>query len=97
MIWKTLTALLAAATLVAAAAAPITATAAGMNTSNQFWWPERLDLAPLRQHAPASNPMGSEFNYAAEFQKLDLVAVKKDVEALFAREPPNEKGHRAVR
>ena len=96
MIWKTLTALLAAATLVAAAAAPITATAAGMNTSNQFWWPERLDLAPLRQHAPASNPMGSEFNYAAEFQKLDLVAVKKDVEALMRKSQdwwPADYGH----
>jgi catalase-peroxidase len=72
MMRRPLTALLATATLVAAAATPITATAAGMGTSNQFWWPERLDLAPLRQHAPASNPMGPEFNYAAEFQKLDL-------------------------
>ncbi len=52
------------------------------NKSNQFWWPERLDLAPLRQHSEKSNPMGPQFNYAAEFKKLDLDAVKKDVEAL---------------
>ena len=96
MMPRPLTALLATATLVAAAATPITATAAGMGTSNQFWWPERLDLAPLRQHAPASNPMGPEFNYAAEFQKLDLVAVKKDIEALMRNSQdwwPADYGH----
>jgi catalase-peroxidase len=96
MIRKSITALLATATLVAAAATPGTATAAGTNTSNQFWWPERLDLAPLRQHAPASNPMGAEFNYAAEFQKLDLVAVKKDIEALMRNSQdwwPADYGH----
>ncbi len=52
------------------------------NTSNQFWWPERLDLSPLRQHGIASNPMGGNFNYAAEFKKLDVKAVKKDIEKL---------------
>ena len=52
------------------------------NVSNQFWWPERLDLAPLRQHSEKSDPMGKDFNYAREFAKLDLDAVKKDVEAL---------------
>ena len=96
MMRRSLTALLATATLVAAAATPSTATAAGMGTSNQFWWPERLDLAPLRQHAPASNPMGSEFNYAAEFQKLDLAAVKKDIEALMRNSQdwwPADYGH----
>lgn len=50
------------------------------NTSNQFWWPEMLNLAPLRQHAVESNPMGEKFNYVAEFKKLDLKAVKKDIE-----------------
>jgi catalase-peroxidase len=52
------------------------------NVSNQFWWPERLDLSPLRQHAASSNPMGAKFNYAEEFKKLDLQAVKKDIEAV---------------
>ena len=52
------------------------------NTSNQFWWPERLDLSPLRQQSIESNPYGKQFNYAKEFQKLDLNAVKKDIEAV---------------
>ncbi|CAG0973041.1 catalase-peroxidase [Methylophilaceae bacterium] len=46
---------------------------------NHFWWPEQLDLKPLRQHAPASNPLGADFNYAEEFKKLDIKAVKKDI------------------
>ena len=45
----------------------------------QFWWPERLDLAPLRQHSAESNPMDRDFVYAREFKKLDLAAVKKDI------------------
>ncbi len=50
--------------------------------SNQFWWPEQLNLAPLRQHAAESDPMGEAFNYAEEFASLDLDAVKKDIKAL---------------
>lgn len=50
------------------------------NLSNQFWWPERLDLSPLRQHAAESSPLDKNFNYSAEFSKLDLKAVKKDIE-----------------
>ncbi|MBS1960619.1 MAG: catalase/peroxidase HPI [Bdellovibrionales bacterium] len=50
--------------------------------TNQFWWPERLDLAPLRQHAAESSPMDKSFDYAKEFKKLDLKAVKKDIAAL---------------
>lgn len=52
------------------------------NISNQFWWPERLDLAPLRQHSEKSDPMGARYNYAKEFKKLDLKAVKADIEKL---------------
>ena len=48
-------------------------------TPNQFWWPDVLNLAPLRQHAVESNPLGTQFNYAAEFNKLDLKAVKADL------------------
>lgn len=48
-------------------------------SSNQFWWPERLDLSPLRQHGVESNPMDRKFNYAEEFKKLDLKAVKADI------------------
>lgn len=47
--------------------------------NNQFWWPERLDLAPLRQHGFESDPMGKDFRYAREFKKLDLKSVKKDI------------------
>ena len=50
--------------------------------SNQFWWPEKLNLSPLRQHAAESNPMGEEFDYAAAFNELDLDAVKEDIEAV---------------
>jgi catalase-peroxidase len=52
------------------------------NVSNQFWWPERLDLSPLRQHGMGSNPLGGNFNYAAEFKKLNIKAVKADIEKL---------------
>jgi catalase-peroxidase len=48
--------------------------------SNQFWWPERLDLSPLRQHGVESDPMGKDFKYAEAFKKVDLKAVKKDIE-----------------
>ena len=49
-------------------------TGLGKAKPNQFWWPEQLDLSPLRQHDAASNPYGEEFNYAEEFKKLDLEA-----------------------
>ena len=52
------------------------------NVSIQFWWPERLDLGPLRQHGAESNPMGQKYIYANEFKKLDVAAVKKDIAAL---------------
>ncbi|MBL7556049.1 MAG: catalase/peroxidase HPI [Bdellovibrionaceae bacterium] len=50
--------------------------------SNQFWWPERLDLAPLRQHSPESSPLDKKFNYAEQFKKVDLKALKKDIEKI---------------
>jgi len=56
--------------------------AQGEPKSNQFWWPEQLDLTPLRQHDAASNPLGEDFNYAEAFKTLDLDAVKKDIETL---------------
>ena len=64
--------------------------------SNQDWWPERLDLSPLRQHARESNPMGDDFDYAKEFQTLDLAAVKKDIETLMTTSQdwwPADYGH----
>ncbi len=58
------------------------AVAQGEPRSNQFWWPESLDLSPLRQHAAESNPMGEKFNYAEAFASVDLNALKKDIETL---------------
>ena len=54
----------------------------GIPKSNQFWWPDSLDLSPLRAHSEKSNPMGDDFNYAEEFAKLDLAEVKKDITAV---------------
>jgi catalase-peroxidase len=52
---------------------------AGGGTSNRDWWPNMLKLNILRQHSTLSNPMDKGFNYAEEFKKLDLKAVKKDI------------------
>lgn len=51
----------------------------GLAKPNQFWWPELINLQPLRQHAKESNPLDSSFNYAQEFKKLNLEQVKKDI------------------
>jgi catalase-peroxidase len=55
---------------------------AGGGTSNRDWWPNQLNLKILHQNSPLINPMGEEFDYAEEFKKLDLEAVKKDLYAL---------------
>ncbi len=47
--------------------------------SNSFWWPEQLDLSPLRAQGVGSNPYGEQFDYAEAFEKLDLQAVKSDI------------------
>ena len=52
---------------------------AGSGTSNRDWWPNQLNLSILRQHSSLSNPMGEDFDYAEEFKKLDLAAVKQDL------------------
>ncbi|TVP87231.1 MAG: catalase/peroxidase HPI [Pseudomonadaceae bacterium] len=57
----------------------------GGNTSgntNKDWWPENLNLDILHQHDSKTNPLGEDFNYAEEFKKLDLEAVKNDLKAL---------------
>ena len=64
--------------------------------TNRFWWPDLLDLSPLRQQAPASSPMGDDFDYAEEFKTLDLAAVKKDIEAVMTASQdwwPADYGH----
>jgi len=55
---------------------------AGGGRSSRDWWPNQLNLNILHQHSSLSNPMGKEFNYAEEFKKLDLEALKKDLYAL---------------
>ncbi len=55
---------------------------AGRGSSIHKWWPEQLNLGILHQHAPASNPMDPNFNYAEEFKKLDYFALKNDLYAL---------------
>ena len=57
-------------------------TTASRGTSNRDWWPNQLNLKVLNQNCPMSNPMGKEFNYAEEFKKLDVEALKKDLYAL---------------
>jgi catalase-peroxidase len=63
---------------------------------NDFWWPNRLSLAPLRQNDPAANPLGADFNYAEAFAKLDLDAVKADLATLMRTSQdwwPSDYGH----
>lgn len=55
---------------------------AGSGTKNKDWWPNQLNLNILRQHSAKSDPMDPDFNYTEEFKKLDLHALKKDLEQL---------------
>ena len=55
---------------------------AGQAKSNQFWWPDQLDLSALRDHDSRSNPLGENFSYAKAFSNLDLAAAKKDIDEL---------------
>jgi catalase-peroxidase len=78
-------------TALAAALPLIFAEAAGAQdqpTSNQYWWPDRIDLSPLRQNASESNPLGAQFNYAKAFATLDLAAVKKDLQKVLTTSQP---------
>jgi catalase-peroxidase len=69
---------------------------AGGGTRNRDWWPNQLKLNILRQHSSLSNPMEETFNYANEFKKLDLDAVKKDIFSLMTTSQewwPADYGH----
>jgi len=78
-----------------AQAGPNRHTAAGA-MSNRDWWPEQLNLQMLHQNSAKSNPVGEAFNYAEEFKKLDLAAVKKDLNELMTTSQdwwPADYGH----
>ena len=71
-------------------------TSGARGTSTRDWWPNQLNLKILHQHSSKSNPMGEEYNYAEEFKKLDLEAVKKDIFALMTNSQdwwPADYGH----
>ncbi|MFX1418351.1 MAG: catalase-peroxidase, partial [Promethearchaeota archaeon] len=60
------------------------------------WWPNQLNLDILHQHSAKSNPMDKDFNYAKEFNSLDLKAVKKDLADLMTKSQswwPADFGH----
>jgi catalase-peroxidase len=69
---------------------------AGGGNANRDWWPNQLNLNILRQHSSLSDPMDESFNYAQEFKKLDLAAVKKDLYELMTNSKewwPADYGH----
>ena len=69
---------------------------AGGGSSNRDWWPNQLNLNILRQHSSLSDPMDESFNYAKEFKKLDLAAVKEDLYELMTNSQewwPADYGH----
>ncbi len=70
----------AVAIMVSVFATPSYASMTNEAKTNQFWWPEQLNLSPLRQHATESNPYGTNYNYVTEFSKLNLQQVKQDIE-----------------
>ncbi len=65
-------------------------------TTNQTWWPDQLDLKPLRRNAPQSDPMDEEFDYAEAVKDLDVDALRKDIEAVMTTSQdwwPADYGH----
>jgi catalase-peroxidase len=69
---------------------------AGHGTSNQDWWPNKLNLKILHQHSPQANPLGEAFDYAAAFKSLDYGALKADIFELMTKSQdwwPADYGH----
>ena len=72
------------------------APAAMGSLANQHWWPEQLNLRPLNKNSPLIDPMGDSFDYAEEFNSLDLAAVKADIEEVLTTSQdwwPADYGH----
>lgn len=96
MLNRTLPFLAALAVAMSPLALSSDAHAEGAAKSNQFWWPEKLNLDPLRQHAAESNPMDDNFNYAEAFSSLDMNSLKSDIEAVMTSSQawwPSDYGH----
>ena len=75
---------------------PVAHGSVGVGTQNEDWWPNQLNLKVLQQNPPAVDPMGEDFDYAAEFNTLDLAAVKKDLTELMTNSQdwwPADYGH----
>jgi catalase-peroxidase len=86
---KKLMSLLAAVAVAALLLAPTPEVSAqGQPKPNQFWWPDQLDLTPLRQHGAESNPLDEKFDYARAFASLDLNAVKQDIRKTLTTSQP---------
>ena len=85
---------------VLALAISLSVSAAGADTAqattNSFWWPEQINLAPLRQNAVKSNPYGADYDYVQKFNALDLDALKADIKAVMTQSQdwwPADYGH----
>ncbi len=86
--------LAAGVTVVSAPQAPLHAK--DQQITNDYWWPNRLDLSPLRKNAATSNPLSSSFRYADAFSKVDVEALKKDIRTLMTTSQdwwPADYGH----
>ena len=65
-------------------------------TSNQYWWPDQLNLKVLRQNSPLSDPMDKDFDYAEAVKTLDVDALKQDIEEVMTTSQdwwPADYGH----
>ena len=96
MFKKTLPLVAAVAMALSPVAGAATDTMSGEARTNNFWWPEQLNLSQLRAHGEESNPYDTDFNYAKAFQSVDLKAVKEDIrEVLTTSQPwwPADYGH----
>ncbi|WP_416307861.1 catalase/peroxidase HPI [Neptunicella sp. SCSIO 80796] len=88
MLKKSLPLLTAIAVVLSPAMLSGTANAEGVAKTKQFWWPEQLNLTPLRQNDPRSNPYGEDFDYAEAFNSLDIDAVKEDIKQTLTTSQP---------
>ncbi|MFT6840209.1 MAG: catalase-peroxidase [Candidatus Azotimanducaceae bacterium] len=88
MLKRTLSIFAALATFLLPLLASAPAYAAGKPKTPQYWWPELVDLSPLRQHAAESSPMSATYNYAEEFRTVDLEILKQEIATLMTTSQP---------